>query len=85
MPALAGNGCRRAGRGTAIATPGAMNHTSTIAVVLLVSAIFAGSMIHARAARPSVERSADVSASRGDADDGANQGTGQIWAAATAD
>jgi hypothetical protein len=62
-----------------------MNHTSTIAVVLLVSAIFAGSMIHAHAARPPVERSADVSASRGDADDGANQGYWQIWAAATAD
>jgi hypothetical protein len=62
-----------------------MNHTSTIAVVLLVSAIFAGSMMHAHAARPSVERSADVSGSRGDADDGANRGYWQIWAAATAD
>lgn len=61
-----------------------MNHTSTIAVVLLVSAIFAGSMMHAHAARPPVERSADVS-SRGDADDGANRGYWQIWAAATAD
>ena len=61
-----------------------MNHTSTIAVVLLVSAISAGSMIRAQAALPQVERSADVS-SRGDADDGAKQGYWQIWAAATAD
>lgn len=62
-----------------------MNHTSTIAVVLLVSAIFAGSMMHAHAARPLAERSVDMSASRGDADDGANQGSWQISAAATAD
>jgi hypothetical protein len=62
--------------------PSAMNRTSTLSVVLLVSAIFAGSMLHAHAARPSVERPADVSASQGD--DGTEQGYWQIWAAATA-
>lgn len=61
-----------------------MNRTSTLSVVLLVSAIFAGSMLHAHAARPLVERSDAVSASQGDGDDGAEQGYWQIWAAATA-
>jgi hypothetical protein len=63
-----------------------MNRTSTLSVVLLVSAIFAGSMLHAHAAPPSVDRSAatSTSASQGDGDDGANQGYWQIWAAATA-
>lgn len=75
-------GGRRTVHGTAVALPGAMNHTSTLSVVLLVSAIFAGSMLHAHAARPSVESSADASASQGD--DGAEQGYWQIWAAATA-
>jgi hypothetical protein len=60
-----------------------MSHTSTLSVVLLVSAIFAGSMLHAHAARPSVERAADASASS-QGDDGAEQGYWQIWAAATA-
>jgi hypothetical protein len=60
-----------------------MDRASTLLVVLLVSAIFAGSMVHAHAARP-VERSAGA-ASQGDRDDGAEQGYWQIWAAATAD
>lgn len=58
-----------------------MNRTSTLSVVLLVSAIFAGSMLHAHAAPPSIDRSAT---SQGDGDDGANKGYWQIWAAATA-
>lgn len=62
-----------------------MNRTSTLSVVLLVSAIFTGSMLHAHAARPSVERSAVTSAPQGDMDDGAERaGYWQIWAAATA-
>jgi len=62
-----------------------MNRTSTLSVVLLVSAIFAGSMLHAHAAPPSVERPAVASASQGDDDgDGADRGYWQIWAAATA-
>jgi hypothetical protein len=61
-----------------------MNRTSTLSVVLLVSAIFAGSMLHAHAARPSVESSDAVSASQADGDAGADQGYWQIWAAATA-
>ncbi|HEX3475265.1 MAG TPA: hypothetical protein VHT91_09605 [Kofleriaceae bacterium] len=61
-----------------------MNRTSTLSVVLLVSAIFAGSMLHAHAAPPSVERPAVTSASQGDDGDGADQGYWQIWAAATA-
>jgi hypothetical protein len=61
-----------------------MDRASTLLVVLLVSAIFAGSMVHAHAARPA-ERSAEMAASQGDRDDGAEQGYWQIWAAATAD
>ena len=62
-----------------------MNRTSTVSVVLLVSAIFTGSMLHAHAAR-SVERSAVTSASQGDGDDGTEQaGYWQSWAAATAE
>jgi hypothetical protein len=61
-----------------------MNRTSTLSVVLLVSAIFAGSMLHAHAAPPSSERSVATSASQADSDDGAEQGYWQIWAAATA-
>lgn len=61
-----------------------MNLTSTLSVVLLVSAIFAGSMLHAHAAVSSIDRSADASTSQGDGDDGAEQGYWQIWAAATA-
>jgi hypothetical protein len=60
-----------------------MSPTSTLSVVLLVSAIFAGSMLHAHAAGPSVERSADASAAS-QGDDDAEQGYWQIWAAATA-
>ena len=60
-----------------------MNRTSTLSVVLLVSAIFAGGMLHAQAARPSAERVA-ASATQGDGDDGAAHGYWQIWAAATA-
>ncbi len=61
---------------------GGMNRTSTLSVVLLVSTIFTASMLHAHAARPAVEPSAEVSAAQGD--DGAEQGYWQIWAAATA-
>jgi hypothetical protein len=61
-----------------------MNRSTTLSVVLLVSAIFTGSMLHAHAAQPSVERSAEV-ASVSQGDDGAEQaGYWQIWAAATA-
>jgi hypothetical protein len=70
--------------GTAVALSRAMNRTSTLSVVLLVSAIFAGSMLHAHAAPPSVDRSAAASQGDGDDGDGADQGYWQIWAAATA-
>lgn len=70
--------------GTVIAELIAMNRTSTLSVVLLVSAIFAGSMLHAHAAPASAERSAATSASQGDSDDDAQQGYWQTWAAATA-
>jgi hypothetical protein len=61
-----------------------MTRSSTLSVVLLVSTIFMGSMLHAHAARPSVEQSA-ASASQGDSDDSAEQSSyWHIWAAATA-
>jgi hypothetical protein len=62
-----------------------MNRTTTLSVVLLVSAIFTGSMLSAHA-RPSVERSAAMSsASQGNGEDGAEQaGYWRTWAAATA-
>ncbi len=59
-----------------------MNRTSTLSVILLVSAIFTGGMMHAQAARPAADPSAETSAAQGD--DGAEQGYWQIWAAATA-
>jgi hypothetical protein len=59
-----------------------MNFASTVSVVLLVSAIFTGSMLHAHAARPAVAPSAETSTSQGD---GAEQSSyWQVWAAATA-
>jgi len=62
-----------------------MTRSSTLSVVLLVSAIFTGSMLHAHAARPSSEPSASAPASQGDSEDGAERGGfWRIWAAATA-
>ena len=62
--------------------PRTMNGVSTLSVVLLVSAIFTGSMLHAHAARPAVDPSAETSAQ---GDDAASHTTyWQVWAAATA-
>jgi hypothetical protein len=59
-----------------------MNSASTLSVILLVSAIFTGSMLRAHAARPAVDQSAEASTSQGD---GAEQTSyWQVWAAATA-
>jgi hypothetical protein len=61
-----------------------MTRSTTLSVILLVSAIFTGSMMHAHAARPAIESDA-TSASQGDSEDGAEQaGFWHIWAAATA-
>jgi hypothetical protein len=61
-----------------------MSRTTALSVVLLVSAIFTGSMLSAHAARPSVEQSSAMSASQGDRDDADQAGYWRIWAAATA-
>lgn len=59
-----------------------MNRVSTLSVVLLVSAIFTGSMLHAHAARPMVDTSVETT-SQGD-DGAAKESYWQVWAAATA-
>jgi hypothetical protein len=61
---------------------GAMNGVSTLSVFLLVSAIFTGSMLHAHAARPAIDASAETSAQGDDA--AAHESYWQSWAAATA-
>lgn len=69
----------------AVAMSDTMTRSSTLSVVLLVSAIFMGSMMHAHAARPSVEQSAAASTSQGDSDDSGEQSSyWHVWAAATA-
>ena len=61
-----------------------MNRTTTLSVVLLVSAIFTGSMLSAHA-RPVEPSSAVSSASQGNGDDDAEQaGYWRIWATETA-
>lgn len=64
--------------------PGDMNRSSMLSVVLLVSAIFTGSMLSAHAARPSGEQSTSMSSSQGDREETADPGYWQVWAAATA-
>jgi hypothetical protein len=59
-----------------------MNGVSTLSVFLLVSAIFTGSMLHAHAARPTVDAQAETSAQGNDA--AAHASYWQSWAAATA-
>lgn len=58
-----------------------MNGVSTLSVVLLVSAIFTGSLLHAHAARPAVDPSAETSSQ---SDAAAHESYWQVWAAATA-